>query len=296
MTHKIHVILRGRSMLGAGDSNLLPYVQYIKFLFSRHVSTCQSSKSDGGYSSYRDYLQAPLQPLMDNLEAQIYETFEQDPVKYRQYELAITKRLLEVKERWKAMRGGDPDTGGGAVPTVHIMVVGAGRGPLVACALSAACAVDVCVHIYAVEKNKNAVITLRNRCVSEVWTNVEVISSDMRKWSPPHPVDIMVSELLGSWGDNELSPECLDGVQAGLDRECGVSIPCNYTSFLSPISSSKLWTTARNQGAKALDIPYVVKMHSHFQVAPPQPVFFFAHPNRDAQIDNTRWVGSWVGG
>lgn len=38
--------------------------------------------------------------------------------------------------------------------------------------------------------------------------------------------DIMVSELLGSFGDNELSPECLDGAQAflhgastiGLDR------------------------------------------------------------------------------
>lgn len=25
--------------------------------------------------------------------------------------------------------------------------------------------------------------------------------------------DILVSELLGSWGDNELSPECLDGAQ-----------------------------------------------------------------------------------
>ncbi len=25
--------------------------------------------------------------------------------------------------------------------------------------------------------------------------------------------DILVSELLGSFGDNELSPECLDGVQ-----------------------------------------------------------------------------------
>ena len=30
--------------------------------------------------------------------------------------------------------------------------------------------------------------------------------------------DILVSELLGSFGDNELSPECLDGVQAFLKR------------------------------------------------------------------------------
>jgi protein arginine N-methyltransferase 5 len=36
---------------------------------------------------YWDYLQAPLQPLMDNLESQTYETFEKDPVKYSQYVL-----------------------------------------------------------------------------------------------------------------------------------------------------------------------------------------------------------------
>lgn len=35
----------------------------------------------------------------------------------------------------------------------------------------------------------------------------------MREWNPPENADIMVSELLGSFGDNELSPECLDGIQ-----------------------------------------------------------------------------------
>jgi hypothetical protein len=34
--------------------------------------------------------------------------------------------------------------------------------------------------------------------------------------------DIMVSELLGSFGDNELSPECLDGAQAFLSGECNL--------------------------------------------------------------------------
>uniref|UniRef100_A0A0A9HNK3 PRMT5 arginine-N-methyltransferase domain-containing protein n=1 Tax=Arundo donax TaxID=35708 RepID=A0A0A9HNK3_ARUDO len=33
---------------------------------------------------YRDFLQSPLQPLMDNLEPQTYETFEKDVVKYTQ--------------------------------------------------------------------------------------------------------------------------------------------------------------------------------------------------------------------
>ena len=35
----------------------------------------------------------------------------------------------------------------------------------------------------------------------------------MREWIAPEKADIIVSELLGSFGDNELSPECLDGAQ-----------------------------------------------------------------------------------
>lgn len=45
------------------------------------------------YFCAEDYLQAPLQPLMDNLESQTYEAFEKDPVKYAQYEKAIVKAL-----------------------------------------------------------------------------------------------------------------------------------------------------------------------------------------------------------
>ena len=48
-----------------------------------------------------------------------------------------------------------------------------------------------------------------------------------------------MSELLGSFGDNELSPECLDGAQKFL-KESGISIPSSYTSYIAPISSSKL--------------------------------------------------------
>ena len=48
----------------------------------------------------------------------------------------------------------------------------------------------------------------------EMWgEKVTVVSSDMRVWQAPEKADIIVSELLGSFGDNELSPECLDGAQ-----------------------------------------------------------------------------------
>ena len=35
----------------------------------------------------------------------------------------------------------------------------------------------------------------------------------MRSWVPPENADLFVSELLGSFGDNELSPEVLYSVE-----------------------------------------------------------------------------------
>ena len=40
----------------------------------------------------------------------------------------------------------------------------------------------------------------------------------MRVIDVPEKADILVSELLGSFGDNELSPECLDGAVRFLKR------------------------------------------------------------------------------
>ena len=41
----------------------------------------------------------------------------------------------------------------------------------------------------------------------------------------------------GSWGDNELSPECLDGARNFI-KPLGVSIPCSYTSFIGTYCSA----------------------------------------------------------
>lgn len=58
---------------------LLPYTQYMHHLFQKHQTQHWTAK-DQFESPYYDYLQAPLQPLMDNLESQTYETFEQEYV------------------------------------------------------------------------------------------------------------------------------------------------------------------------------------------------------------------------
>ena len=44
---------------------------------------------------YEDFLQFPLQPLMDNLESQTYEVFEKDPVKSTEYQKAMYLAILD---------------------------------------------------------------------------------------------------------------------------------------------------------------------------------------------------------
>lgn len=64
---------------------------------------------------------------------------------------------------------------------------------------------------------------------------------EMKILNEEDKADIIVSELLGSFGDNELSPECLDGAEKLLKNPSGISIPQNYTSFLCPVSSPVLY-------------------------------------------------------
>ena len=48
---------------------------------------------------------------------------------------------------------------------------------------------------------------------------MHILFGDMRLIDVPEPADILVSELLGSFGDNELSPQCLDGAGRFLKRK-----------------------------------------------------------------------------
>lgn len=63
----------------------------------------------------------------------------------------------------------------------------------------------------------------------------------MRTLDVPEQADIMVSELLGSFGDNELSPECLDGAMRFLKRESGVVWPWRLIqpTRITPIDTSR---------------------------------------------------------
>jgi protein arginine N-methyltransferase 5 len=254
-------------------------------------------------SGYQDYLQAPLQPLTDNLESVTYEVFEKDPVKYDWYERAIAQALSD----W-SQQGKPTSSPSGAVV---IAVAGSGRGPLVTRSLRASQMTGVAVEVWAVEKNPNAYVLLQRHNEEDWGGVVNVVKSDMRAWkgplrnttgpigqaittaasapaSPYGKVDILVSELLGSFADNELSPECLDGVQHVLAPQFGISIPSSYTAHLTPILAPRLHADISHRAVTdptATETPYVVMLHAidYLAVAAPdhprvQQAWEFIHP------------------
>lgn len=196
------------------------------------------------------------------------------------------------------------------------MVVGAGRGPLVEKTLRAAAKAKKYVTIYAVEKNVNAIVTLETLRDLR-WGGatpglpsgvVQIINEDMRYWEAPRSADLVISELLGSFGDNELSPECLDGVWRYV-REDTISIPASYSSYLCPVQSQKLYAQLYGggdangkggggglggKGSSAFEYGYVVHVRNAYVIDEPQVAFSFSHApggeltRRPSERDNSR--------
>lgn len=289
--------------------------------------------------SFRDKLQTPLDPLHQNLDLETYRVMEEDPIKYQRYEMALIAATRDLKH----ILGKSVDID----HPIRILVVGPGRGPLIASSLVAAAVNQVPIEVIAIEKNRNAVRTLKHRfapyivCEPSTSTSnnkanknasaqktskasngqssqrgivsprVRIIEGDMRDQVSvsshhstgththasqqegrdvisPGSVHIIVSELLGSFADNEASPECLYAIEHVLHPIHGVMIPQSYTSYLVPVAASHLWQQARvmfhqhsgkNQHQQqGLDYPYVVHFHAHTTYGgPSQPAFQVKH-------------------
>ncbi|KAG6837372.1 hypothetical protein H0H93_010530 [Arthromyces matolae] len=148
--HYPNVILAGANEGIHGRGGETAYKQYVGHLEKTSPAVEAAEKVgtvENFAQGYQDYLQAPLQPLMDNLQSVTYQTFEQDPVKYRLYEEAMYAALMD----WRG-----PDK-------VVFCIAGAGRGPLVARCLKAIERSGRDAFVYAVEKNPNAYVTLQDR-------------------------------------------------------------------------------------------------------------------------------------
>jgi protein arginine N-methyltransferase 5 len=275
----------------------MSYLQYIRHLRARdEIANVLDTEEATMETPYLDSLQRPLQPLKDHLEFSMYETFEKDPVKYAKYQEAIYLALKTM------------DLTSDSSKPIIIAVAGAGRGPLVMRSIQAfrQFQIPLKIRVYALEKNPSAVVYLESMAQhNPLWQGiVTVVNTDVRQLTQDHlhgsKIDIIVSELLGSFGDNELSPECLDPLLAS---ECctssTISIPMQYTSFLAPVSSCRLHTEATQQaqvphdGAqplgmqRAMETSYVVRTHSASQTHIEQPCWKFDHPCTTSNKERT---------
>jgi type II protein arginine methyltransferase len=293
-----------------GNPPLNPYVSYLKWLELQQKPLSYLERTT--LTSFQDWLQSPLQPLSDNLESATYEIFEGDPVKYNQYEAAVVEALAD----WAQLKKPTSSASGAVV----IAVAGSGRGPLVTRALKASEFTGVPVEVWAVEKNPNAYVYLLRQNALQWNGRVTVVKTDMRAWKGPlisgslddNPVygkvDILISELLGSFADNELSPECLDGIQHVLAQPHGISIPSSYTAHFSPIATPRIHAdllTRAPSDPNAFETPWVVRLFALdfvCQRVPDHPRFQqaweFSHPIPESTIKviEARRSGGVVGG
>lgn len=334
----IRVIIEGESLHteANGKSGYLSYIQYLRHLRLKEEVTCALDTEESRMESdYLDNLQSALQPCFDNLEFSTYEVFERDPVKYVRYREAI-EYALDDKIKLQQLRLGKDAFANTTFVYPTILVVGAGRGPLVKASIDAITNINkkyrqgkgdipayaIRPKIVAVEKNPSAVIFLHSLKSSSVdWSCVDVVECDMRfarrnealskiiTGVEESKADIVVSELLGSFGDNELSPECLDGVQrSGLMKKICVNIPQSYVSYLAPTSSMRLHSEAQSQAyqpsdalegpsgkpcgnLRAMEIPYVVRTHAAIQTHKELECWEFSHPNKEGGESIEHTVG-----
>lgn len=197
----------------------------------------------------------PLQPLVENLLVGIYKQFERDQVKYDQYaeafELAINDLLLKK------------------LPKIKILMIGPGSGKLLAKLWNIVKSNIDQFEIVAVEKNPVCIADLQDK-ITKLWKNkIQLIEDDLRRLPKSGTnYNLVISELLGSFGDNELSPEIL--AQFNQPKHDLIMIPTSYTSYIQPIF------TPVNLKTIAL-----IKLANYYPNSDPQPLWEWKHPEPD---------------
>jgi protein arginine N-methyltransferase 5 len=173
------------------------------------------------------------------------------------------------------------------------MILGAGRGPLVDAMISA-------IHklkprgkhfkIYALDKNPSSTVSLEYKKFihwdkySSVMETV-IVENGMRLWMPEDKADIIATELLGLFSDNELSPECADGTWR-FSKPATICIPQSYSSYVAPICSYRMRQELQRASLIAsnhdnFDKIQVVRLRNYYLIGQPQRLFTFEHQRLD---------------
>ncbi|KIH64111.1 Skb1 methyltransferase [Ancylostoma duodenale] len=158
------------------------------------------------------------------------------------------------------------------------------------------------LKVFVVEKNANAIVTLRYMNYKYWRSRCVVIESDMRnipdiaaKNHYPQP-DIIVSELLGSFGDNELTPIMSLHMHQQI-RLCGASywnrgIPGHgrngptlqhdgsyRQTYPLLLLFRSTFISRQGEHYANMDQIYVAYLRQYCVLAEPKAVFTFCHPN-----------------
>ena len=313
LLHNIKVFIRPGGLYSSSTDidSLRPYIDYVRDLYHTLLV--------GKAEILPALLFPPSQPLRDHLSPSAYQSFELDKHKYADYQAAVM-RYIRYRQSFEdgpdtyvvAIVG----CGHGPLIDVTIdavrncgTITGRTHGTVWMCDFKFYCIItsiffsftssfvfpsldssfhrnNCALRVYAVEKNPAVLKALQERCAKHIKNHqgeveISVVVEDMRTWQPPEQFDILLSEMLGDFGDNELSPECLAGPEKFLKRH-GVSVPQAYTSFLCPVSCGKLYELIPKDGEG--EKRYKERMYSfhvdYFKTLDDaKPVFTFQHPH-----------------
>ena len=222
-----------------GETSYLEYINYLlkkedKLIISENGEPSSPMLAENGWIPK---LMPPLKPNSDNLTNTVYSVFENDTAKYELYHNAIQEA---IQDRLSTIR---------IHTSFTILIAGAGRGPLVDRVFHIVKYFNVLnnVKIIALEKNPQAFLYLQKRKFDNWGKYVELVKEDMKIWENFEvKADIVISELLGSFGCNELSPECLINIELNHSKRNTTFIPQSYSSYIAPISVPLLYQKLRD--------------------------------------------------
>lgn len=217
-----------------------------------------------------DVIRDPLQPLRDDLSLDIYEVFERDENKYKMYENAIKQALFDLDRT--------------CYSTLTILVIGPGRGPLIDIVMRNSSQLKKPFKLVALEKNTTCSKILDKKNIEDWDNNVNIIYDDLRHFIDNNQCQVcfnlIISELLGSFACNELSPEILDDCEKIRFADT-IIIPTSYLNYIQPIYSPVL---CQMTNRIALEQPYVVntKPYSIRQILDIYMAWDYRHPGQNS--------------
>ncbi|CCE85544.1 Piso0_005149 [Millerozyma farinosa CBS 7064] len=201
----------------------------------------------------------PLQPLRDDLDLNIYEVFEKDRTKYHMYKEAIAASLRDMKEKH-----------------IKVLIIGPGRGPLVDIVIDEVQQKGLSATLNAVEKNPKCIPLLEDKNKHKWHFKVNILHDDARKLKHHH-YDLIISELLGSFGCNELAPEILMPFQ---HSKSTVFIPQSFENFIRPI----FFPEFTKLDATSLERPYLAMPTSYDVMGEYEKVWKYNFPGNNESV------------